>query len=314
MQAAVLPFQLPKVGKPKPTHPIDSYLLRLSESSRRGMRIALNNVVEIASGERVDTYEFDWATLGYADTIRIREQVAKRFSLHTANYHLCALRGVLRECWRLELMSHAEYASAVDFGQIRGYHSDAGRVLSLEELVKLFSACQKDKSAAGVRDAAILAILYGCGLRRAELVGLNGAAYSNGVLTVMGKGNRFRLAHVVNEAREFLEDWLAYRQAGNEPIFVSINKAGKLGTARLTTQSIYRILNRRASEAGIEPLSPHDIRRTTATHLLDKGVDLATVQRMLGHRQLSTTIIYDKRGEKAKKQAAEVLSLPICSG
>jgi site-specific recombinase XerD len=309
MQAAVLPFQLPQKAKPKPTHPVDSYLLRLSESSRRGMRIALNNLAEIASGERVDAYEFDWASVRYADTIRIREQVAKRFSLHTANYHLCALRGVLRECWRLELMTHAEYASAVDFGQVRGDHSDAGRVLSLEELVKLFRACQEDKTAAGVRDAAILAVLYGCALRRAELVGLAVGSYLDGVLTVQGKGNRYRLAHVVNEAREFLESWLKFRNAGNVPIFVSINKAGKLGTSPLTTQSVYRILNHRASQAGIEQLSPHDIRRTTATHLLERGVDLAVVQRMLGHKQLSTTIIYDKRGEKAKMQAAGVLSI-----
>jgi site-specific recombinase XerD len=309
MQAVVLPFHLSTVAKGKPTHPVDSYLMRLSESSRRGMRIALNNIAEIAFGERVDAYEFDWASLRYADTIRIREQVAKRFSLNTANYHLCALRGVLKECWRLGEISHADYASAVDFGQIRGDHSDAGRVLSLEELVKLFNVCQKDKSAAGVRDAAVLAVLYGCGLRRAELVGICVRDYYNGVLTVKGKGNRFRLAHVVNEARTFLEAWLENRQVGNDPIFVSINKAGKLGTSPLTTQSVYRILNRRASEAGIEPLSPHDIRRTTATHLLDKGVDLAVVQRMLGHKQLSTTIIYDKRGEKAKKEAAEVLSL-----
>jgi site-specific recombinase XerD len=157
----------------------------------------------------------------------------------------------------------------------------------------------------------VLAVLYGCGLRRAELVSLDVADYSNGVLTVMGKGNRFRLAHVVNEARGFLEAWLANRKNANEPIFVSINKAGRLGTSPLTTQSIYRILNRRASEAGLKPLSPHDIRRTTATHLLEKGVDLATVQKTLGHKMISTTIIYDKRGEKAKQQGAEVLSLQL---
>jgi site-specific recombinase XerC len=90
-----------------------------------------------------------------------------------------------------------------------------------------------------------------------------------------------------------------------------LGKAGKLGNARLTCQSVYRILNRRASQAGIAALSPHDVRRTTATHLLERGVDLAVVQRMLGHKQLSTTIIYDKRGEKAKKKAAELIKLPI---
>jgi len=311
MQATVLSFQhLPKFGKPKPTHLVDSYLVRLSESSRRGMRIALKNISGIATGKPVDPYEFDWAALQYTDTIQIREQVAQRFSLHTANYHLCALRGVLKECWRLQLMSHADYASAVDFQQIRGNDTEAGRVLSLDELVKLFRVCQQDKTSAGVRDAAMLAVLYGCGLRRAELVALDVDDYSDGVLTIHGKGNRLRLAHVVNEAREFFEHWLQFRKT-DQPIFVSINKVGKLGDTPLTTQSVYRILNHRATQAGIDALSPHDIRRSTATHLLERGVDLAVVQRMLGHKQLATTVIYDKRGEKAKKEAAGVLSLQL---
>ena len=188
MQATVLSFkQLPKFGKPKPTHPVDSYLLRLSESSRRGMRIALKNISEISSGKPVDPYEFDWAALQYTDTIQIREQVAKRFSLHTANYHLCALRGVLKECWRLQLMSHGDYASAVDFQQIRGDDKEAGRVLSLDELVKLFRICQGDKTTAGVRDAAMLAVLYGCRVRRAELVALYVDDYADGVPSIHGK-------------------------------------------------------------------------------------------------------------------------------
>src|ERR1035441_7167365 len=97
----------------------------------------------------------------------------------------------------------------------------------------------------------------------------------------------------------------------NQPIFVAINKVGKLGNTPLTTQSVYRILNHRASQAGIDALSPHDVRRSTATHLLEKGVDLAVVQRMLGHKQLATTVIYDRRGEKAKKEAAGVFSLQL---
>jgi integrase/recombinase XerD len=207
-------------------------------------------------------------------------------------------------------MSHADYASVVDFNQIRGENTEAGRVLSLDELVKLFRICHEDKTTAGVRDAAMLAVLYGCGLRRAELVALDVADYSEGVLTVRGKGNRLRLAHVVNEARKFFEDWLQLRKT-DQPIFVSINKAGKLRKAPLTTQSVYRILNHRASHAGIDALSPHDVRRSTATHLLERGVDLAVVQRMLGHKQLATTVIYDRRGEKAKKEAAGLLSLQL---
>ena len=290
--------------------PVDVFLNRLSPGSRRGFRIDLEHIARFLSDGQVSFREFDWASLSYSDTSRVRQMLVERFSPRSANHGLCALRGVLKEAWRLGLVPHEQYSRAVDLGQIRGDSRPVGRVLSLEELVTLFRTCKEDASPAGIRDAAMLAILYGTGLRRSELVALNLDDYSkkDGILTVHGKGNTFRLAYAVGETKVMLDRWLEERGCSDGPLFTSINKTGQLNTSRLTPEAVRFILLQRAEQANVPPFSPHDLRRTTATHLLEKGVDLAVVQKMLGHKQISTTIVYDRRGEKAKQKAAHTLN------
>ena len=107
---AIIPFPQPqeihqKVPQDAPgkasRHPVDAYLSRMAPASRRGFLIALDNIAEIISNGTKDCYELDWAGLTYEDTARIREALAAGFATRTANYGLCALRGVLKECWRL---------------------------------------------------------------------------------------------------------------------------------------------------------------------------------------------------------------------
>jgi site-specific recombinase XerD len=291
-------------------HPVDSFLGRLGPASRRGFQIALDNIAEIVSNGTKDCYRLDWASLTYQDTARAREGLAAQFATRTANYGLCALRGVLKECWRLGLMSHEEFRRATDVAAVRGDNTAAGRVLTVDELISLFGVCVQDKSPKGMRDLAMLAVLYSTGLRRSELLALNVADYNDGTLTVRGKGNRIRLAYVVGEAREMLEAWLGRPDRDGKAIVVAINKSGKITENRLDGRSLAEILRRRAQEADIKPFSPHDLRRTTATHLLDKGIDIGVVQQMLGHKFVATTLLYDRRGETAKEKAAKVLAMP----
>jgi integrase/recombinase XerD len=140
-------------------------------------------------------------------------------------------------------------------------------------------------------------------------VNLSDYSQEDGILTVHGKGNTYRLAYAVGEAKRMLDRWVEERGCTDRPLFNSINKAGQLSTRRLTPEAIRFILLQRAEQANVPPFSPHDLRRTTATHLLEKGVDLAIVQKMLGHKQISTTIVYDRRGEKEKTTASKLLSV-----
>jgi site-specific recombinase XerD len=287
-------------------HPVDVYLGRLSPASARGFLIALGNIARIISGGK-GCYQLDWATLTYEDTAKAREGLAAGYATRTANYGLCALRGVLKECWRLGLMTHEDFRRATDLAAIRGDNSAAGRVLTVEELVSLFRVCAQDESVMGFRDAAILAVLYSTGLRRSELLALDVADYQDGTLTVRGKGNHIRLAYVVGEAKTMLERWMAVPDRGGDSVFVAIVKGGRVTENRLDGRSLAEILKRRAERAGIPLFSPHDVRRTTATHLLDRGIDIGTVQQMLGHRHIATTLLYDRRGERAKQKAAKML-------
>lgn len=300
------PHEAPREAK---THPVDIYLGRVAPASARGFRIALDNIAQIVSNGTQDCYELDWAGLTYQDTARVREGLAAHFATRTANYGLCALRGILKDCWRLGLMSHEEFRRATDLAAVRGDNTAAGRVLTVEELVSLFQACAQDESAMGIRDSAILATLYSTGLRRSELLALNVADYKDGVLKVRGKGNKIRLAYVVGEARKMLEGWLEHRTGATEPVFVAVNKGGNIAKHRLDGRSLAEVLRKRARGAGVEPFSPHDMRRTTATHLLDRGIDIGTVQQMLGHRHVATTLLYDRRGERAKQKAAAVVAI-----
>jgi integrase/recombinase XerC len=149
---------------------------------------------------------------------------------------------------------------------------------------------------AGLRDRAILETLYSAGLRVAELVSLNVESWDRdaGIVRVLGKGRKERLAPVGSFAARALERWLEVRvpdpeapQAEQGALF--LNRFGR----RLTTRSVGRMLEKYIREAGLDSkTTPHTLRHCFATHLLDGGADLRSVQEMLGHKSLTTTQIY----------------------
>jgi integrase/recombinase XerC len=148
----------------------------------------------------------------------------------------------------------------------------------------------------GLRDRAILETLYSAGLRVSELTGLNvqDVDLETGLATVRGKGKRERLALLGPKALQSVEDWLAARAtmlAGRRKAASAIflNKNG----TRLTPRSVGRLLDKYLALAGLDArASPHSLRHTFATHLLDRGADIRSVQELLGHRSLANTQIY----------------------
>ena len=145
-----------------------------------------------------------------------------------------------------------------------------------------------------LRDKALLETLYSAGLRVSELTGLDVADLDldEGLATVRGKGRRERLALLGPPSVEALRAWLAVREgvgraAGQSAVFV--NKHG----TRLSTRSVARMLEGYVKKTGLDPeSSPHTLRHSFATHLLDEGADIRSVQELLGHRSLATTQIY----------------------
>lgn len=291
-------------------HPVAVYLSRLSKGSRRTMMGALSKIVELATQGKVDLWSFEWSALRYQHTQAIRTRLAEIYSVNTANKMLAALRGVLEEAWRLGLISAEEYRRASDLKAIRGKSLPKGRALSEQELTVLFNHCQNDSKVSGHRDGAMLALLYYCGLRRSELVALDLEHYQplDSKLEIRsGKGNKDRIVYLNQIAEGKLAFWLKLRGNSDGPLFLRIDKVGKLIRQRLTDQAVLSILAKRAIDAGVSTFSPHDLRRTFISDLLDNGVDISTVQQLAGHSSVSTTARYDRRGEVAKKKAVDKL-------
>jgi len=163
--------------------------------------------------------------------------------------------------------------------------------LTVDEVVKLMETPDPGE-ATGLRDRAILELLYSSGLRVSELVGIDLADLdlTNFTVKVLGKGNKERQVPVGSKAGEALKSYLSARlDMKPKGDYLFLNSRG----GRLTVRSIDRIIKKHATQAGIpKNVSPHVLRHTFATHLLGGGADLRAIQEMLGHKSLSTTQRY----------------------
>lgn len=294
-------------------HPAAVYLARLAPGSRRTMSAALDTIAGLLTSGRCNVQTLDWGSLRYQHTAAVRAVLAELYAPATANKMLAALRGVLREAWRLGQVSAEDHHRAVDLPSVRGATLPRGRALSAGELRSLFAACAADQTAAGKRDAALLAVLYNCGLRRSEVVSLDVGDFdpaTGGLRVRSGKGNKGRVTYATQASKRALEHWIIARSEAAGPLFCPVNKAGNITVRRMSDQAIRKIMRKRAVEAGVSHFSPHDLRRTMIGDLLDAGADISTVQRLAGHANVTTTARYDRRGEATKRKAAELLNVP----
>jgi site-specific recombinase XerD len=299
---------------PPDQHPAAVYLGRLAVGSRRTMRQSLDAIASELTAGRCDAMTLDWSAVRYQHSAAVRAALAEKHAPATVNKMLSALRGVLKECWRLGLTAAEEYHRAADLPAVRGTSLLQGRALSMGELRTLFTACSADDRPAGVRDAAILAVLYGAGLRRSELVALSLSDYradAGEIRVRRGKGRKARVCHAPKGCSVALNRWLEVRGSEKGPLFCPINKAGKLTIREMTDQAILYILEKRGTSNAVDHFSPHDLRRTYISDLLDAGADISTVQQMAGHANVQTTARYDRRGETTKRKAAELLHVPV---
>ena len=176
------------------------------------------------------------------------------------------------------------------------------KVLSQHDVGVLLETARRGDGANGLRTAALVELLYATGLRVSELVSLPRRAVRGGTpfIIVRGKGGRERLVPVGEMAWQAVRAWLEARPGPSPWLFPSRGAAG-----HLTRQAVCQILKRLAVDSGIDPgaVSPHVLRHAFASHLLDRGADLRSVQTMLGHADISTTQIYTHVLEERLKAA-----------
>ena len=298
--------------------PAQAYLNSLSPAGKRTQATALNNLAYIFSdGKSSDALTFPWHLLRYENTSGLSAHMVDiGYAKATVNKHLVALRRVLEEAFRLGLYTdYNDYYRAAGVRSLRVESLPRGRSLAMQELEQLVSACQSDQANPhlGVRDTAIITLMYACGLRRQETVDLNLADLDleNQKIRILGKGSKQRFVYLSQDALPAIEAWLHIRGRQLGPLFTRIGKAGKVSLKRLSAQAVYYILKTRQKEAGVASFSPHDLRRTTITDMLEADIDVLTVSAIAGHASADTTRRYDKRPEDTKRAAAEKLRSPF---
>lgn len=291
--------------------PARAYLLSLnSPRSRQTMASFLGIVAGMLGAASLDTC--NWGSLRRHHVMAITELLRDTGrATATVNTYLSALKGVAKEAWMLKLMDVESFQHIRAVRNLRGSRLPRGRALPLEEVRALFAACEADDSSIGVRDAAVLAVILGCGLRRSEAVGLNisDIVTHEQALKVLGKGNKERLAYMPAGTWHRLRMWIDdVRGEKGGPLFTRIRRFDSLTNDRLTDQAVYYVLQVRQRQAGIAKCAPHDLRRTFATAMLDNGEDLITVKDAMGHASVNTTQQYDRRGESRLRSARDRLN------
>jgi len=288
----------------------DIYLLSLQSKQSRVTMASLLNVVAYKFAKKKSHQAYDWSQLHYETILMLLSDLSDEGkSPATINVYLSALKGVAKEAWRKKLIDVETYQHIKEIRRIKGSRSIKGRALDLSELNVLIDYCMAQEGVIAMRDAAVIALTYGAGLRRHEAAGLMLADLdvNQGTIKVLGKGNKERINSLHNKNLDIIQTWLEERGLEPGPLFLRARKGNRLVNEPISGQTVYDIIIRRYKEAGLKRLTPHDLRRTFATKLLENGEDVFLVQDLMGHSSVETTKNYDRRDEKAKTKAAKAL-------
>lgn len=217
----------------------------------------------------------------------LAEMRAKDYSKRTIARKLASLRSFFKFLYREGLLKSNPITA------IRSPKLDKKlpKFLDVDKMTKLIMTPDV-KTESGLRDRAMLETLYSCGIRVSELVGLDVSDidFISGVIKVLGKGSKERIVPIGEEALSSIRRYIDRRnKKAKDKDAAFLNNHGR----RLTDRSVRRVIDRYIRACSIEEkISPHSLRHSFATHLLDRGADLRSVQELLGHMNLSTTQIY----------------------
>lgn len=285
-----------------------AYLATLhSENSRKSMASKLNVFSRWAGF--ADLLHCEWDKLRpehILGFLAIQEKSGQ--SAATSNCYLAALKGVAKSAWLSHGMDHEDYLRIAAIKQRRFYRLPTGRALSAQESQSLIQGCDQ-ATPIGARDKAILSLMLGCGLRRGEIPNVLYENYNrdNRSITLIGKGNKERMVYLSLLVANAVNIWIDnYRGNANGNLFGRILKNGHISIeSPLDPSSIGRITKRRMLVSNKKNATAHDLRRTFATRLFANNIDIVTVKKMMGHANISTTAMYDRRGDEAMRAAVE---------
>ena len=283
-----------------------------SEGSRRSALYSLRAAGKalLKADPGLDLGRLDYGTVNQALSL-----MARTGTPNTVNTRLCAIKGLARCLWLSERMDSRQYERMKGIRHVRGSRISHGRMLEDSEIMELFARCDRNNPGSGRRDAAIFAVMLGCGLRRSEVAGLDASSLhiegeAKPFIRIVGKGNKERDVYLPGFALTRLNEWLYERGSFRGAVFTRILKSCDITDEPLSGKAVYEICRKYGRKLGMKSWTPHDCRRTCASSLIAGGVDLVSVRDFLGHASVVTTQIYDRRSKDRLKAVADKLKLP----
>ncbi|MDO9256332.1 MAG: tyrosine-type recombinase/integrase, partial [Bacteroidales bacterium] len=250
------------------TDPVSLYLESLAPTGRRSIKSLLCSATEIAGFEG-QLEEMPWNLIEYQHLALIRNTLKQEGkSANTINLALSAVRGVMKACFYLKLITAEQMLLLKGINAVRSQRLPSGRSLNKGEVAKLHRSCKLDKTVIGKRDYAVIALLLATGIRRSEVIAITIDDYNTrtGVLNIQaGKGDKQRTAYLNTESRIVVRHWLTERGQLPGSLFNPVTKTGTVLSKALSSQTIYDIIKQRSEQAKIDRVRPHDLRRTFVT-------------------------------------------------
>ena len=284
---------------------LSEYLGGLSPATRGVMRSRLGAVAVLLGEDYEDVH---WHELAAERVEGIREALLDGGTAPgTVNVGLAAIRGLARTAYDLRMIEYDQYHGVQELRNCPTEPAPTGRPATHGELSALFTTCNSDHGAAGVRDAALLAALYAGALECREAVNLDLEDYRlepPSLCVRAGREHRRREILLGDRAADAIAGWVAIRGVRPGKLFIPISKCGSLIEGGMSPKAVFGILEKRSRQAGIQPLTPRDIRHTAIRDLWESGVNLPTLRRIAGQASLLTVERYCRHGGKRSSHVA----------
>jgi site-specific recombinase XerD len=298
-------------------NPLTLYLTRLAPSSQLTMRYVLQDAADRLGFDDINLEDIDWHLLQPEHVIALVAALREDgYAPNTSSLYVNAVRGVMNEAWRLSLISQEHLLRMRTVKPDPGTRLGQGRNLRRTLIRELMDVCAADPRPQGLRDAAVIGILYGSGMRKSESVNLDLAQinFEERSLRVIGKGNKELIKYAPDWAFAKLQAWLAFRreqlkegEQDDSFLFNRIRRGSHITRERITKHAIYYIARQRGEQVGVK-IMPHDFRRSFITRVIEEH-DLSIAQKLAHHTNIQTTASYDVRDDNERRRAVDRFDL-----
>lgn len=298
-------------------NPLSLYLTRLAPSSQLTMRYVLQDAADRLGFEDINLEDIDWHLLQPEHVIALVAALREDgYAPNTSSLYVNAVRGVMNEAWRMNLISQEHLLRMRTVKAAPGTRLSQGRNLRRSLIREMMEVCAADPRPQGLRDAAVIGILYGSGMRKSESVNLDLAQinFEERSLRVIGKGNKELIKYAPDWAFAKLQAWLAFRreqlkegEQDDSFLFNRIRRGSHITRERITKHAIYYIARQRGEQVGVK-IMPHDFRRSFITRVIEEH-DLSIAQKLAHHTNIQTTASYDVRDDNERRRAVDRFDL-----